>query len=130
MTMPPGTCYAAGASTGSSLRDQYVNLNVYSAGVKAGWTHDELYGLIVHDIPRSFRAGTEADRRALLESRPGLTDTPWDALIAATVEHVATLRGYEVPEWVDEPERFPRQPLRSEERRGGQECRSRWAPDH
>ena len=30
----------------------------------------------------------------------------WDALMAAVVEHLATLHGHEVPEWVNERERF------------------------
>ncbi|MCY4593853.1 MAG: hypothetical protein OXC19_03525 [Bryobacterales bacterium] len=46
-----------------------------------------------------------AQAAALLEAPP-LTDTRWDAHLAAVVEHIARLHGHPVPAWVHEPERF------------------------
>ena len=38
-------------------------------------------------------------------SPPRLPGTKWDALPAATAEHVAITHGHPVPDWCDEPER-------------------------
>ena len=71
-----------------------------------GWTDIELYRLIVRQLQRSFHSGTEADRQTMLANRPHLTNTKWDAALAAVIEHAALTHGYDAPAWVDEPERF------------------------
>ena len=81
-------------------------VNQIVAGIRDGWTDRELYKLTMSGIARHFRQAGEETRRQLLATRPALTATAWDALIAAVVEHVATLHGYQPPEGVSEPERF------------------------
>ena len=89
-----------------TLAEHLINPDVYAEGVLEGWTENELYRLIVRQIQRSFYAGTETDRRILLANRPRLTNTKWDAVFAAVVEHIAAVHGYPTPKWVNEPERF------------------------
>ena len=48
----------------------------------------------------------------MLANRPHLTDTKWDAAMAAVIEHTARIHGYEPPGWVDEPERFLAKPVK------------------
>ena len=42
----------------------------------------------------------------MLDQRPPSTGTRWDALLAATVEHLCELHGPQPPAWLEEPERF------------------------
>ena len=83
-----------------------LSLNEYTGAIEAGWTHHELVRAIIHDLPRRFHALTDAEQQSVLEHPPRLTQTRWDALLAATAEHIATLHGHTTPSWVDEPERF------------------------
>lgn len=83
-----------------------MKLSEYTDAIRAGWSKGELTRAILHDLPRRAAAAGTTERRKLLAERPPLTQTPWDALLAATVEHVAGLHGDDVPEWVEEPERF------------------------
>ena len=94
------------------LADDLVDPDVYAKGVDEGWTDTELYRLIVRQLQRSFHSGTEADRRTMLANRPHLTNTKWDAALAAVIEHVALTHGYDAPAWVDEPERFLPEPVK------------------
>ena len=84
------------------------SLGSYTAGIRDGWPDADIYRWIVHDLPRQFHARSADEQRQALEERVALTRTRWDALLAAMVEHVATLHGHPVPEWVNEPERFQR----------------------
>ncbi len=87
-----------------------LRLQDYSDAVAEGWKEADLYRAIVHELPRLFHSqGAQAQREAI-EDAPKLTGTAWDALIAAVVEHVATLHGREIPAWVQEPERFLKSP--------------------
>ena len=96
---------------GRSLADGLVNPDLYAEGVENGWTDIELYRLIVRQLQRSFHSGTDADRRTMLANRPRLTNTKWDAALAAVIEHAAHTHGYAAPAWVDEPERFLPEPV-------------------
>ena len=91
---------------GRTLRDDFVNADLYVQGVQEGWNDVELYRMLVRQLQRSFHAGSDADRKTLLGNRPRLTGTKWDAVVAGVVEHVALTHGYKPPEWVEEPERF------------------------
>ena len=51
-------------------------------------------------------AGRNGRIRERVGGRPRLTGTKWDALIAATVEHVCELHGSDPPAWTNEAERF------------------------
>ena len=82
------------------------SLSWYIEGIAAGWPEGDIQRMIVCGLPRSFHALSAADQRAALAERVPLTHTKWDALLAAMVEHVASLHGHERPAWVDEPERF------------------------
>ena len=82
------------------------SLSWYIDGIGAGWPEGDIARMIVHGLPREFHALSAADQREALAARVPLTRTKWDALLAAMVEHVASLHGHERPAWVDEPERF------------------------
>ena len=62
--------------------------------------------LLVHGLPRCFHQATPQERAAAIEASPPLTNSRWDALLAAVTEHVARLHGLPVPHWVEQPERF------------------------
>ena len=64
------------------LADDLVDPDVYANGVDEGWTDIELYRLVVRQLQRSFHSGTEADRQTMLNNRPHLTNTKWDAAMA------------------------------------------------
>ena len=81
-------------------------LRQYTTGIREGWPDADIYRWIVHDLARQFHARSAEEQRQALEERVEPTRTRWDALLAAMVEHVATLHGHPVPEWVNEPERF------------------------
>ncbi len=81
-------------------------LETWLEGVRQGWPDDDVGRLIVHGLPRWFHALDRTRQTEVLEERPGRTGSKWDALLAATVEHLCDLHGHPVPVWVDEPERF------------------------
>ena len=83
-----------------------ISLLDFIVGVREGWPEGDIQRWIVCGLPREFHALGEADQREVLAERVPLTRTKWDALLAAMVEHLARLHGYEQPAWVDEPERF------------------------
>ena len=84
----------------------YLRLQDYSDAVAEGWKQADLYRAIIHELPRLFHSLDHQAQREVLDEPPELTGSVWDALIAAVVEHVATLHGHEIPAWVQESERF------------------------
>ena len=88
------------------MNEPALSLVEYTGAVEAGWTDQELLRAILHDLRRRFHALTSADQDTVLKRAPPLTHTRWDALLAATAEHIAGLHGQPLPEWIDEPERF------------------------
>ena len=90
----------------SPMTARTIRLSDYIQGVLDGWPASDIQRMIVCGLPREFHALTREAQRAALEDRVPLTHTPWDALLAAVVEHVAELHGHEAPAWVDEKERF------------------------
>ena len=99
-----------GTSTERRFEEAEEEVSNAVRGVAAGWTEVELYRLTVRQIQRVFHCGTAADRKAMLSIRPATTGTVWDAVVAATIEHVALIHGYDPPDWVNEPERFSKEP--------------------
>ena len=83
-----------------------LSLSEYTDAIREGWTEYELQRAILHDLPRRFHALAAEEQHTVLAAPPPLTRTRWDALLAATAEHIAGLHGLAVPEWIDEPERF------------------------
>ena len=83
-----------------------LSLCEYTDAVEAGWPEHELLRAMLHDLPRRFHALPSAEQEAVLGRAPPLTRTRWDALLAATAEHIAGLHGHALPEWIDEPGRF------------------------
>ena len=83
-----------------------VSLADYARAVESGWTKDELMRAILHELSRRLRRLPPAERARMLAERPPVTATRWDALIAATAEHIAELHGLSPPAWTDEPARF------------------------
>ena len=74
--------------------------------VQADWTDLDRYRAIVCNLPRRLRALDAHSRRRVLSSAPPLTGTPWDALLAATAEHVAQRHADPLQPWMNERERF------------------------
>ena len=88
------------------MRRTGLSLTEYTDAVNAGWPDHDIGRAIIHDLPRRFHAlPPEAQKRVLAEAPP-LTNTRWDALLAATAEHIARLHGHQLPDWVDESPRF------------------------
>ena len=84
-----------------------VTLDAYARLADSpGWTDAEIYRAIVCNLPRRLHAMEAATRRAVLRRAPPLTGTPWDALLAATAEHVARRHAEPLEDWMNEPERF------------------------
>ena len=69
-------------------------------------TPESIHRAIVCNLPRRLHAMSRGERRAALRDAPPLTHTPWDALLAATAEHVAQRHGDPLEPWMDESERF------------------------
>ena len=86
--------------------------NVASYAMNISPTLDETlrYRMIIHDLPRRFHAASRQVQAWMLLERPPLTEPKWDALLAATAEHLAILHGQAAPDWIEEPERFLRIP--------------------
>ena len=88
-----------------------VTLATYAAVVEdPDWPDTDVYRAIVCNLPRRLHALDVAARRKVLAKAPPLTASPWDALLAATAEHVARRHGDPPPPWVDAPERFVKTP--------------------
>ena len=83
-----------------------LSLQEYTKAIEEGWAEEGLGRAIIHDLPRRFHALTEDEQRQVIEAPPALTGTRWDALLAATAEHICELHGHSVQSWMDEPERF------------------------
>ena len=66
-----------------------MKLTEYAEAIASGWTKGELTRAILHDLPRRAVEMEHADREIMLNERPAITATRWDALLAAMVEHVA-----------------------------------------
>lgn len=88
------------------MRGTRLSLSEYTRAVDAGWPDDDIGRAIIHDLPRRFHALPPAAQKRVLSEAPPLTNTRWDALLAATAEHIARLHGHPVPDWVDEAPRF------------------------
>lgn len=84
----------------------HLSLQDYANAVEQGWPEDDLGRAIIHDLPRRFHALSEDEQRRVLKNAPALTGTRWDALLAATAEHIGELHGHPVQPWMDEPARF------------------------
>ena len=86
--------------------DVCLSLKDYAEAVLSGWPASDLERAVLHDLPRRFHDLPPDAQAAVLAAAPPLTRTRWDALIAATAEHIARLHGHGLPAWIDEPERF------------------------
>ena len=74
--------------------------------VDEGWSPDELFRLCIVEFARRFHTRSEPERRGLVEERPALTNTVWDAVSGASIEHICLNHGCRPPGWTEEPERF------------------------
>ena len=83
-----------------------VALADYTDAIRAGWTDGDLIRAILHDLPRNFRSLGRETQQRVLNQRPPSTGTRWDALLAATVEHLCELHEQQPPAWLEERERF------------------------
>ena len=70
------------------------------------WTDTERYRAIVCNLPRAMHALDRQARREVLEGAPPLSGTPWDALLAASAEHIAQRHADPLQSWMNERERF------------------------
>ena len=71
-----------------------------------GGPTETLHGRSCTTWPRNFRSLGRDEQQHVLNQRPPSTSTRWDALLAATVEHLCELHGQQPSEWLEEPERF------------------------
>ena len=86
---------------------EILTLEAYARLVhKPDWTEADIYRAIVCNLPRELHAVDKTTRRRVLKTAPALTGTRWDALLAATAEHIAHRHGERIEPWMDEPERF------------------------
>lgn len=99
-------CTVQGTGTEEITPERKLTLFEYVAAIEDRWSEDEIARAILHDLPRRFHALQPDEQEKVLEEAPPLTETRWDALLAATVEYIATLHGHTPPDWVDEPARF------------------------
>ena len=83
-----------------------TRLAEYAEAVRDGWTEGELLRLHLHELPRSIFDLSQERQVELLSERPPLTGTPWDALLAAMVEHLCEIHDLPLPAWSQERERF------------------------
>ena len=84
-----------------------ITLESYARVVQEpDWTDEDRYRAIVCNLPRRLHALDAATRSRVLKKAPPLTGTQWDALLAATAEHVASRHGHPPEPWMDAPERF------------------------
>lgn len=90
---------------------EHVTLDSYAVlADRADWTDTDIYRAIVCNLPRRLHALDVQTRRTVLNKAPPLTGTRWDALLAATAEHVARRHGDPLEPWMDESERFLERP--------------------
>ena len=70
--------------------------------------HDdlELYTIVVDELLRTLHGMSTQALEAEAATPPPSADQPWDAAIAAAVEHTALRRGLEVPRWCHDPNWF------------------------
>ena len=105
-------CPSGSSQTEGWLRDHSVDMNAqfslasYSRTIMADLDDMDRYCALMHQLPRQFHKLTVTDQAEALLPPPPLTGTRWDALLAAVVEHIARLHGHQVPDWVNEPDRF------------------------
>ena len=83
-----------------------VALSDYTDAIRAGWTDGDITRAILHDLPRNFRSLGRGEQQQVLNQRSPSTRTRWDALLAATVEHLCEFHGQQSPACIEEPERF------------------------
>ena len=98
------------AGAGVRVSTAAAKLGELATEAKAGWDETTLERLIVKGLTRYYHGIDDVARRALTAAEPPLTGTVWDAVIAATVEHVCTTHGSDVPAWTQAPERFLKLP--------------------
>lgn len=78
----------------------------YVGCIENGRDDDERYRMLISDLPRRFHQSTRDRQEFALRRPPRLTHTNWDALLAATAEHIAITHDHPVPPWCDDPRRF------------------------
>lgn len=84
-----------------------VTLDAYARLAQSpDYSDADICRAIVCNLPRRLHALEAPTRRRVLKKAPPLTGTPWDALLAATAEHIARRHGDPQEPWMDEPERF------------------------
>ena len=83
-----------------------LSLTDYTDAIDERWPEAELKRAILHDLPRRFHALSRTEQAEVLDQAPPRTGTRWDALLAATAEHIARLHDHPLPAWVNEPARF------------------------
>ena len=84
----------------------HFSLGAYSRIIEDGPDRGSRYRALMHQLPRRFHGLARDEQKAALAEPAPLTGTPWDALLAGVVEHLARLHGHPVPAWLDEPARF------------------------
>lgn len=86
--------------------EPYWRVGDYCHTIDNARNDDERYRMIVRDLPRRFHSASRDRQAYALAEAPRLTGTKWDALLAATAEHIAILHDHPIPPWCDEAARF------------------------
>ena len=85
--------------------EPYWRVAQYADTIENAWDNDERYRMLISDLPRRFHKSSRKRQQYALQEPPRLTGTKWDALLAATAEHIAITHDHAVPDWCDDPER-------------------------
>lgn len=78
--------------------------------IRQGYPLRGLHRWTIAGIPREHEGSEPEEQWVLRETEPPLTGTPWDALVAAVVEHLARVKRAAPPDWTQRRERFVKQP--------------------
>ena len=70
----------------------YWRVAQYADTIENAWSASERYRMLISDLPRRFHQSSRDRQECALEEPPRLTGTNWDALLAATAEHIAITR--------------------------------------
>lgn len=97
---------SAGLPDRQGSREPHWHVREYVDCIENGRDDFERYRMLISDLPRRFHLSSRERQESALREPPRLTRTNWDALLAATAEHMAITHGHPVPPWCDEHERF------------------------
>ena len=85
--------------------EPYWRVAQYADTIDNALSDSERFRMLLSDLARRFHNSSRDRQEYALREPPRLTGTKWDALLAATAEHIAITHSHPVPDWCDDPER-------------------------